>query len=569
MHKICAASLLLIISMTLRGKAPQLTVICIIDQFSAHYLPKLKPFFTGALKELPENGIFYKNAFFDHAMPGTGPGHTLLATGTFGSFHGIVNNSWFDKQGKKVYCDDDTIQDAAVFKPDGTLQEYGKSARNTLVDTLSDQLIMHSYPHATNKVWALSLKSRAAIAMAGHLGKALWFDNTTGAFTSSKAYFNELPSWIQSFNASHNVPSMGTVTWQPFFSCDSPAYHFGNINNYMYSFVGESIIGKPLPVFDESYDTWFTKTPQANQLLLDLGIATLEQHFSCADNERFILWLSLSSLDKAGHVFGPQSKEAIDLLYHIDQQLNTFIQKVHTFTDPENILFILTGDHGVQPIPELLKDQGLSIARRYHYPNILSNLNKLIEKKYCIKDIIENFKEPQLYLKQSTLNALTNELKNSIYQDMKAYLLDLPGIRRAWTCEELQQECFADWDLDKYLQRQLYQGRSGQILYAVNPYTHLDTYYPQGTKGTSHITEFAYDTQVPLIVYQQGTYEKQQITRNVYMPQVSVSLATLFDVPRPSAAAAEVLSELFTQPKEKHHEKTILTHPVCPTICPA
>ena len=80
-------------------------------------------------------------------------------------------------------CDSDTPEQAAVFAPDGSLQTHEKSTRNILVENLTDHIIMHSYSHAKNNVWALSIKSRAAIANAGHLEKAPWFDKHYGSYT--------------------------------------------------------------------------------------------------------------------------------------------------------------------------------------------------------------------------------------------------------------------------------------------------------------------------------------------------------------------------------------------------
>ena len=126
-------------------------------------------------------------------------------------------------------------------------------------------------------------------------------------------------------------------------------------------------------------------------------------------------------------------------------------------------------------------------------------------------------------------------------------MLSKKGIRRAWTFDELQKATFADYDLDKYIQRQLYKGRSGQIFYAVSPYTAIDIH----PGGTSHITQYAYDTQVPLIFYQPGMFEHKKIAKNVFMPQVSVTLANILDVPRPSAATANVLPGLFSHTEKK------------------
>ncbi len=275
----------------LMAKAPKVTVIIIVDQFAAHFIPKLGPYMKGGLKFLSEEGTSYLNAFFNHAMPGTGPGHTLLATGTFGSFHGIVNNYWFDKEGKKINFDHDDSPNAAVFAPDGSVYPFGKSAHNILADTLADQLILHSYPHATNSVWTISLKSRAAIASAGRLGKALWLDKKSGSFTSSKAYFDKLPSWVSTFNKEKNIRGKDSITWKPFFDLKSPAYDFKDTTNYTYSIYNESIVGKTIPLHPldpkKGYDTIFSKTPEANQLVIDFALECLKNTYTGKDTDLY------------------------------------------------------------------------------------------------------------------------------------------------------------------------------------------------------------------------------------------------------------------------------------------
>lgn len=529
-----------LLAASLFAQAPKLTVVIVIDQFSAHYIPKLRPFLTGGIKMLDQEGVSYLNAFYDHSLPATGPGHTLLTTGTYGSVHGIINNRWYDAQGRTIHCDEDNRPQSFVFSPNG-LHKHGRSAHNIMVDNLSDQLVMHSYPHARNTVWSLSLKSRAAISMAGRLGKPIWFDDKTGNYTSSKAYFKELPAWVKKFNKETKIDALKEVAWKPFYPEKSPAYAFKWIDDYSYS-SDKSIIGKALSLespsdFADKYD----KTPLANQHLIDLAKACLATNLTSDKNDRFILWLSLSSLDKVGHIYGPNSKEAIDMVYHMDAQLKKFIDYVYTRVDKEDVLFVLTADHGIQPIVEQLKKEGLEIAHRYVAQDFIKDMNTLIEKKYGIPSIVQNFKEPQFYLNQQKLAKISYSIRGKIYEDLKNYLLTKKGIRRAWSFDELQKTTFADYDLDKYLQKQLYKGRSGQIIYAVSPYTAIDTY----AKGTSHITQYACDTQVPLIFYQAGSIKNKKITNNVYMPQVSVTLATLLDVPRPSAATASVLPGLF------------------------
>lgn len=538
----------------------RVVIVMVIDQFSAHYIAKLRPFLKGGIGMLAREGVQFVNAFYDHAMPTTGPGHYLLSTGTYGSVNGIVNNKWFDKDGNAVACDDDTAKNAAVFDPEGGLYKYGKSARLSMVDNLSDQLVMHSYPQAGNKVWSLSLKSRAAIAMAGRLGKALWLDEQSGYYTSSKAYFKELPDWLKKFNK--QLSAQRTLLWNLAYPAKSPAYAFDNIQNYKHGSFPVSFLGKPIfyrPAKKAAHHSLrknahnghellsllsaaelYSATPQANKDLLDLALTTFEKNYSDKKEDRFILWLGLSSLDKIGHAYGPQSLEAIDMIYHIDLQLKKFIEKIYERVTPDKVLFVLTADHGIQPIPELLQEQGFDLARRYVGTDLMHGMNTMIELKYGLSNFFYKFREPQFYANHKIVSTTNQDTLRKIYHDSKEYLTNLPGIRHAWTFEELQNTIFPSYDLDKYLARLLYKGRSGQLFYSVNPYTLIDTH----PGGTSHITEYAYDTQVPLIFYQKGRFAHKRITKNVYIPQICVTLATLLDVPRPSAATAQVLPGL-------------------------
>lgn len=539
--------LTLFVSGSLYGfKAPKMTVVLVIDQFSQHYIPKLKPYLTGGLKLLVSEGINYTNAFYPHSMPSTAGGHTLLSTGTFGYYHGIVNNKWFDAAGKSVECDDDTPERAAVFAPNGGLYNYGKSAHNIMVDTLSDQLKLYSVPHARNIVWSLSIKSRAAISMAGRLGKAIWLDDTTGNFTSSIAYFKELPVWIKRFNEETPINKLTQFVWQPFYPSTSPAYAFADSNNYKYASMPQSMLGRILSInhqTKEGYDDLYNKSPLANEHLVNFAKACIEKNYTGHESERFILWLSLSSLDKVGHTYGPFSKEALDMIYHMDAHINELIKYIYSKVAPEDVLFVLTADHGVQPIPEVVRDRGLNIAQRHLYPDLMKGLNTFIMNKYGVESLVTNFKEPQFYLDQAKLAHMPKQQRHLIYRDIKRFLKRIPGIRNVWTFSELKHAQFDKYDLDVYLKRQLFRGRSGQIIYSVYPYTTIDTH----SKGTSHITTYNYDTQVPFIFYQPGRFVGKTITDTVYTAQLAPTLSEIFKVPRPSAAIANIFPGLYKE----------------------
>ncbi|MGC2310908.1 MAG: alkaline phosphatase family protein [Candidatus Babeliaceae bacterium] len=535
-------------------KPPRLTVVVVIDQFANHELQKFYSFFNGGIKYLYDKGVRYTNAFYPHGMPETGVGHTALGTGTLPQDHGIIGNLWNDEQGNVIFCDDDNAPNALVFSSTG-VYDYGKSAKNIMVDTLSDQLMMNITPLlATNSI-ALSIKSRAAIGMAGRKGKAIWFDADSGNFTSSKAYFEQLPAWVTSFNDDSKTSEITTFTWQSLYPENNAAYNFALSRDYQFTAPKKTMVNVATPIDKKQKAAFdlFSKTPLANQLLLNLTERCIDEHL--AHTDRLVIWVSLSSLDLVGHIYGPYSLELIDMLYQVDQQLQKFIDHISTKVAPEDTLFALTADHGVFPILELIKQQGFDLAQRTDVIKLMQQFNdcfaqtehplvaecnNIIKEKYGIEKIIINFKMPQFYLDIKQLKKLDFNVQDEIINELKKLLRKQASIREVWTFDELITLPFPFNDVRNYLKSQLYSGRSGQLICLVHPYNYLDDY----KSGTAHGTPYDYDTHVPLMMYQKGILENKTITQTVYMQQLPVTLAALLNTPRPSASTFDLLPGL-------------------------
>src|SRR5690606_11817807 len=107
----------------------------------------------------------------------------------------------------------------------------------------------------------------------------------------------------------------------------------------------------------------FEKTPAANQMLFDCAKACIKANIDCNRDERMLLWISLSPLDKLSHIYGPESLEVIDLIYQLDCQLLQFIHFVDKQVMRSDVAYILTADHGMAPIPEYLREQGYPASR--------------------------------------------------------------------------------------------------------------------------------------------------------------------------------------------------------------
>ena len=116
----------------------------------------------------------------------------------------------------------------------------------------------------------------------------------------------------------------------------------------------------------------------------------------------------------------------------------------------------------------------------------------------------------------------------------------IPGIKNVWTFDELEDSTFQPHQLESFYKNQLYAGRSGDIICQPEPYCQI-TKYPT---GTSHMSPYDYDTHVPLIIYQNGRFEKKKVNKKVWMQQLPVTLAHILHVGQPSASPYDQLPGL-------------------------
>jgi len=536
-------------------KAPQVTIVIIIDQFAYDYLPKLRQYFKGGLKKLLDEGIFYENAYHPHAMPATATGHAAFNTGAYAKDHGIIRNSWYDEDGNKVECNTDSAETAAVFAPTG-FYPYGRSAEDIMVDGISDQYSLQTEPDHAKNVITLSLKDRAAICMAGRRGKAIWFDNQSGFFTSSKAFFTELPDWLKNFNTTKKINRLKSVTWKTVYPEHHAAYAFKNIANYKYT-DRKTLIGERIPIdthYKNNAHTYTGKNPYdpvainplGNQIVLDAAQACITHYVKKNNDDTLLLWISLSSLDYVGHRFGPYELEAIDMVYQLDHQIKKFMDWVTKKMARSgkkgannNVLFVLSADHGVAPIPEILHDEGLA-ARRLSITAWEKELSEILNQQLGLPNLVRVIDNPDLYINQQLFATLDEPTQKKAIHLIKNFLSKQPGVKMVWTYDELANSCFEPGAMENFFRDQLYPGRTGQIIIQTQPNNLLTTY----TKGTSHETPYNHDTHVPLVIYQKGRFEKKVITEKVWALQLANTLAYILEVPKPSASTAKILPSI-------------------------
>src|SRR5690242_12710734 len=81
---------------------PRLVLMISIDQMRYDYLERFEPLYKHGLRQILDGAAVFTNANYRHAATETGPGHSVLLTGTHPSHSGIVANDWWDAYLGKV-----------------------------------------------------------------------------------------------------------------------------------------------------------------------------------------------------------------------------------------------------------------------------------------------------------------------------------------------------------------------------------------------------------------------------------------------------------------------------------
>ncbi len=186
-------------------QAPRLVLQITVDQLRGDMITRIigDRLSERGFRYLLQEGVVFADAHHAHANTETIVGHTTLATGAHPADHGMIGNIWLDRQtGEQRYnIEDDRYpllaEDGGVDKSteiDPTqkvARTDGRSPAAILVSTFGDELALHTRGRA--KVFAVSVKDRGAVSMAGHAGKAFWFSKAAQEFVTSSYYYDDYP----------------------------------------------------------------------------------------------------------------------------------------------------------------------------------------------------------------------------------------------------------------------------------------------------------------------------------------------------------------------------------------
>ncbi len=513
---------------------PKLVVGIVIDQMRWDYLYKYKEQYGAkGFNRLLKEGFTAENTMIPFTQTYTAPGHTCVYTGSVPAIHGIVGNNWYDKAtNKRVYCTDDSAVNTV-----GASNKVGKmSPVNMWTNTITDELRLST--NFKSKVIGIALKDRGAIFPAGHSANAAyWYDG--GKWITSSYYMNELPKWVNDFNAKDEPAKAMKKDWTTLYDIKNYTLSTADDKPYENNIEGLKTVTFPhkLSTIDDKdkYEA-FKTTPFANNYTFNFAQEAIYNEKLGQRGVTDFLAVSISSTDYIGHSFGPNSIEIQDTYLRLDFALTEFLIYLDNMVGKGNYTLFLTADHGVAHIPEFLNENKMP-AGTFEDGDITKELNEAIEEKFAIKKAITTVMNYQVYLNDNAIEKGNGD-KTKITELIINKLKKKDFIVNAFELEKIMEASIPQPQKDR-MANGFTPKRSGDIQFTFKP-----GYFDGGKKGTTHGLWNPYDAHIPCLFYGWGV-KSGKTHRETYMTDIAPTLAALLKIQMPNGCVGKVIEELI------------------------
>jgi predicted AlkP superfamily pyrophosphatase or phosphodiesterase len=498
---------------------PKLVIAIIVDQFRYDYTTRFRARYTAGLDKMLSQGAVFLDAHQDHFPTVTATGHTAFMSGAVPATSGIIANDWYDRASGKTIT---SVEDSKTTLVGVLGDREGSSPHNLIISTLGDEIKIAD--RGSSKVIGISMKDRAAILPSGRMADAAyWFDGSTGNVVSSTWYQKQLPKWASDFNAEQPALKALGAAWYP---------------------VGkDATSSKPLMVLpksaDKSYFSQWEETPYANEMLEDFAERVIKNEDLGHHDGTDLLTVSFSANDHLGHTVGPDALEVEDMCVRTDAVLGKLLDAAEKQVGRENLLVVLSADHGVSPVPEV-NEQRKMPGGRINKEQYIGALDAALVGHFGEGKWILGTGDGGVYLNDGLI--AEKKLKHSAVEDVvAAAMIQLPYVERTYTRTELLKNKAGESQIDRYMASGFFAQRSADVFAVFLPY------YLYGKSGTSHGSTFNYDSHVPLIFYG-GSVKPAVYPELVGISDVAPTLAAILHVETPSGSVGHILGKLLVPP---------------------
>ncbi|MBN1950557.1 MAG: alkaline phosphatase family protein [Bacteroidales bacterium] len=520
------------------SEKPRLILQIQISQFRYDFIPrywdKLSDY---GFKRLINRGSYCENTSYNYLFSDIGVGSATVATGTNPSQHGIVASSWYNNLYDQVI---DYIYDEKSETIGGGYEAGRYSPVNMMTTTFADEIKLSN--NFKSKVIGVCMHPAPAIFSTGPTADAAyWFDDSEGTFVSSSFYMDSLPSWVETFNAKKFADIYMDNDWNTLRPMQDYSASLLDNNEYEPGLFGQHVF--PYNIKDlskkfkrrEKYEV-LRYTPFGINLAKDFAISAIVNENLGTDEYTDVLTLSFTETEYIANLFGPLSVEMEDAVLRLDKELAHLLDFIEKQIGKENILVILTAEHGVSHLPEYLEDHKVP-SGYFNAASSISLLKSYMNNIYGKGDWIKQYHGQQIYLNRTLVEDAKLNLSD-VQTNVANLMLQFSGVSNTMTASTLQSTNFTN-GIFSTMQNGYSQKRSGDVL------LHFTTGWaekPMSDRGFA--SPYGHDRRVPLIWYG-WKIGRNSIKRPVDLTDIAPTISTLLEISYPNSATGKPILEII------------------------
>lgn len=464
---------------------PRLTVVIILEQFRPDYLDAIRDrLIAGGLRRLLDHGTFYPDC--RHlAASFTSTCLATLATGTWPSVHGIVADSWYDRDSKRAVRASDELVFGSTL-----VSEFAASPRS--------------------RAFVIGMDPVRTRLFAGTNSAGTYWMDARGQFATR----GDSPEWLVTYNRQKPIENLQNAAWMAIGARpDAPALRTLTFT----------------PERPDDFYTLYRSSPLAQmaqfEFLNDLIIREKLGQSSTTD----LVCLVLGSTELLGYDTGARSPLMEQMVMHLDRHLDFLFDNLNRAPGRTEFNLVLTAAHGSPIEPPADARSRMAVTGE----QLAQGLQKALAPS---GPKLEKYLYPFVYLDAGSRDFEAGRL----FAGRAA--LNNPAVAAFYTAGGA---CSVEGDWAVRFRNSFHPKRSGEVMLSYRP-GYVEEFGAQ--RGISYGSIYNYDTRVPLFLYG-PSFVTRPFEQPVESVDVAPTLARALGVAPPSSATGRVLAEALQVPK--------------------
>jgi len=398
-------------------------------------------------------------ADYNYLFSQTGMDQATIYTGLLPVSHGIVAHDWLDRlSGKRV---NNTESEEYVEIGEGdSLKGYSPEHLQAL--SLGCMMKMNNL---FSKVYSVGMNPEEVVLSGGSCADlALWFNEKSGKWVSSRYYADSLPGWVKEFNNTSASDFFVKRGWMPLAEEEG--------NSLMLKLKNKVGIGSSfyydIAQIKRKFNTYrvLKATPYANTMVTDLAVALIAEAGLGKDNDTDLLTLNYSSLDYMNRDFGVYAKEFQDMVVRLDRDIARLLSVLDAQVGKGNYTVVLTFSDARELLPEELERVRIQ-GGYFSIFKAVALLKSYLNLIYGDGNWVVDYDAGQVYLNRELIEK--NKLEFKDVQDRVAdFMVEFEGVGKVLPAYSLTRNAFSG-GMEQLMQNAYSQKRSGDVMYALLP----------------------------------------------------------------------------------------------------